>query len=56
MLSFYPGALIWNQSYGLFTQNYGGWGTKFLNCIFYQKMLKDLSIFRVFHVAKYVDE
>ena len=32
-----------------------GGGTKFLNFIFYQKMLKNMSIFRVFHVAKYVD-
>ena len=32
-----------------------GGGIKFLNYIFYQKMLKNISIFRVFHFAKYLD-
>ena len=55
MLSFCPAALILNQFYVFFLQNYGGWGRKILYCIFYQKILKNMSIFRVFHVAEYVD-
>ena len=48
MLSIHPGALIWNQSYVFFTQNYDGWGHKIFNSVFSQKMLKNMSILGVF--------
>ena len=47
MLSIHPGALIWNQSYIFFTQNYDERGKKVLNYVFSQKICQILVVFHV---------
>ena len=48
MLSIHPDALIWNQSYVFLAKIMMGGGTKFLNYVFSQKMLKNMPILGVF--------
>ena len=52
MLSIHSDALIWNQSYVFFSQNYYGWGhIIFKLCFQPKKMLKNMTILGVFHVT-----
>ena len=51
MLSIHPDALIWNQSFVFLSQNYDDWGQKILYYVFSQKMLKNMPILGVLHVA-----
>ena len=48
MLSIHPDALIWNQSYVFFSQNYDGWGHKIFKLCFQPKNAKKYANFRGF--------
>ena len=51
MLSIHPDALIWNQSYVFFNQNYDEWGHKIFKLCFQPKNAKKYANFRGFHVT-----
>ena len=44
MLSIHPNALIWNQSYVFYIQNYDEWGHKIFKLFFSQKNAKNMLI------------
>ena len=50
MLSIHPDALIWNQTYVFFSQNYDGWGHKIFRLCFQSKNAKKYANFRGFYM------
>ena len=51
MLSIHPDALIWNQSYVFFSQNYDEWGQKIFKLCFQPKNAKNMPILGVLHIT-----